>query len=106
VDASIEASHVALSASTGSPVIGVFQTLSFGNAGHLVPGRSKAGSATVEFVVGPGSVVEVVTGTSRTVVDVEVVVVAADADVVATPRFEWSVESSASVDREGCAPGT
>ena len=34
------------------------------------------------------------------------IVVAADADVVATPRFEWSVESFASVDREGCAPGT
>ena len=34
MDASIEASHVALSASTGSPVIGVFHTSSAGNAGH------------------------------------------------------------------------
>jgi hypothetical protein len=38
LEASIEASHVALSASTGRPVIGVFQTLSLGNAGQIVPG--------------------------------------------------------------------
>ena len=38
VEASIEASQVALSALTGRPVIGVFHTLSAGNAGHWVPG--------------------------------------------------------------------
>jgi hypothetical protein len=34
----MEASHVALSAFTGRPVIGVFHTLSAGNAGQRVPG--------------------------------------------------------------------
>jgi hypothetical protein len=38
VDASIAASHVALSALTGNPVMGVFHTLSAGNAGQFVPG--------------------------------------------------------------------
>jgi hypothetical protein len=35
----IEASHVALFTFTGSDVIGVFQTLSAGKAGQLVPGN-------------------------------------------------------------------
>jgi hypothetical protein len=35
----MEASHVALFASTGNVVIGVFQTLSAGKAGQLVPGN-------------------------------------------------------------------
>jgi hypothetical protein len=36
----MDASHVALLALTGSPVIGVFQTLSAGKAGQRVPGRT------------------------------------------------------------------
>jgi hypothetical protein len=36
-------SQVALWASTGSPVIGVFQTLSLGNAGQVVPGSVAPG---------------------------------------------------------------
>lgn len=35
---SMDASHVALLALTGKPVIGVFHTLSEGKDGHLVPG--------------------------------------------------------------------
>ena len=35
----IEASHAALFALTGSPVIGVFQTLSDGKTGQCVPGK-------------------------------------------------------------------
>jgi hypothetical protein len=38
VEASIAASHDALLEFTGNPVIGVFQTLSAGNAGQFVPG--------------------------------------------------------------------
>jgi len=38
VDAFIELSHVALCTSTGSEVIGVFQTLSLGKTGHVVLG--------------------------------------------------------------------
>jgi hypothetical protein len=44
-------SHVALWESTGRPVIGVFQTLSAGKAGHFVPGsvtpRAPASRAAV-----------------------------------------------------------
>jgi hypothetical protein len=38
LDESIAASHVALLELTGSPVMGVFQTLLAGNAGQFVPG--------------------------------------------------------------------
>jgi DNA-3-methyladenine glycosylase len=38
LDESMAANHVALSALTGRPVMGVFQTLLAGNAGQLVPG--------------------------------------------------------------------
>jgi hypothetical protein len=38
VDELIDASHVALMECTGSLLILVFQTLSYGNAGQLVPG--------------------------------------------------------------------
>jgi hypothetical protein len=50
VDASIEASQVELFALTGKPVIGVFQTLSAGNAGHAVPGRTVPKLAAVARV--------------------------------------------------------
>jgi hypothetical protein len=39
VDDDIDASQVALFASTGSDVMGVFHTLSAGKAGQLVPGK-------------------------------------------------------------------
>jgi hypothetical protein len=42
----IDASHVALWASVGNVVIGVFHTLSDGNAGQLVPGTIGAASRT------------------------------------------------------------
>jgi len=66
----------------------VFQTLSLGNAGHFVPGRSKPVPAGApEFVVGARCVVGVVGGAGTTVVVVagaiEVVVEAADVDGVA-----------------------
>jgi hypothetical protein len=87
VDASIEESHSALFVSTGRPVMDVFQTLFFGNAGQVVPGRSKpgvAGGGAVVDVVCP--VVEVVDASRAPVVVVvttaDVVVVAADVDVV------------------------
>jgi hypothetical protein len=47
VDADREASHVAPSWSTGSPVTGVFQTSSAGNAGHVVPGSTVPGPTAV-----------------------------------------------------------
>jgi hypothetical protein len=40
----IDASHVALWASIGNVVMGVFHTLSDGNAGQLVPGKVGAAS--------------------------------------------------------------
>ena len=66
------ANQVALFESTGRPMIGVFQTLSAGKAGHFVPGITEP---------------EVVSSTGGAVVDVdsggeEVVVVAAGRPVV------------------------
>jgi hypothetical protein len=69
--------------------MGVFQTLFFGNAGQVVPGRSKPG------VAGGGAVVDVVDATRAPVVVVvttsDVVVVAADADVVGARRASCPV---------------
>ncbi len=55
-------SHLELSGSTGNPVIGVFQTLSAGNAGHVVPGMSRPPT--------PAGAVVVVVGTAAWLVDV------------------------------------
>ena len=60
-------------------MIGVFQTLSTGNAGHLVPGSSSpavVGNGSVVVVGAAGGVVDVVVG--GVVVDVVVVVVVVD----------------------------
>jgi hypothetical protein len=76
VDACIDPSHFALFGSTGSPVIGVFQTLPAGNAGHLVPGNSVPGvaGAVVVVVVGEGPSVVVVVGGQVSFVAVDEVV--------------------------------
>ena len=55
----MDANHVALSALTGSSVMGVFHTLSAGNAGQSVPGRTglppvaAAGGSTEVAPAGP-----------------------------------------------------
>jgi hypothetical protein len=79
----MEPSHLALFGSTGRLVTGVFQTLSAGNAGQLVPGSSSpeaTGGAVVVVVVAGASVVDVVA--KGTVVVVGAVVVVARDDVV------------------------
>ena len=89
----------------------MFHTLSFGNAGHVVPGRSKpvpAGGG--EFVAGARSVVDVGGGAGTTVVvvgavDTDVVVGAADVDVVAETLALCPVEPCGSEDRVGRVPG-
>ena len=50
MDDAIDAIHFALSALTGSPVIGVFQTLSAGKAGQAVPGSVGPDVATCAVV--------------------------------------------------------
>jgi hypothetical protein len=100
LDELMEASHLALFESTGRPVTGVFQTLSAGNAGHLVPGRSTppATAGAVVLVVGGGAwVVEVVAEGS-----VRVVLVVVVASVVAVTeclrlRAGRAVEASGAV---------
>jgi hypothetical protein len=74
----MDASHLELNLSTGSPVILVFHTLSEGNAGHLVPGKSNPAAGTggpVVVVVGDGIDVVVTTGAAVAVVTDVVVVV-------------------------------
>jgi hypothetical protein len=98
VDESMDASHVALFGSTVSPVIGVFQTLFAGNAGHFVPGNTGPDDVSI---VCCGDVVEVVvTGGSVVVVAIEVPVVGGGrplVEVVVADRREWVVDD----DRNG-----
>lgn len=54
--------QVALAGSTGSPVTGVFQTLSAGNAGHDVPGSTVPAGVVARAAVSVAGVATPVTG--------------------------------------------
>jgi hypothetical protein len=73
-DEFIAASHVELFAFTGRPVIGVFHTLSAGNAGQLVPGSVVPATFAVTFE--PDNIETGVALAAATITDDEDIVIA------------------------------